>query len=71
VNPVHLLSDTAKHTGDALSIGAIIASFFSWLPQVSALLAVVWFAMRIMESRQQQKINAQLIELNNRKLRDE
>ena len=56
------LSESAKHAGDALSAGAIIASFFSWLPQMSALLAAVWFVLRIFESYQN-------IRLNGRKLR--
>lgn len=43
-------SDTGKHAVDALSVGTIIASLFSLLPQVSALLAAIWFAMRIYEA---------------------
>ena len=57
------LSDSAKHAGDALSIGAIIGTLFSFLPQISALLAAVWFLLRIVETLQS-------IKLNSRKLRD-
>ena len=56
------LSEPVKHTADILSAGAILATFFSWLPQISALLAAIWFALRIFESWQ-------TIRLTGRKLR--
>lgn len=62
MNVLANLSEPAKHSVDALSIGAVIAAFFSWLPQISALLAAIWFCLRIYESWQ-------AIRLNDRKLR--
>jgi hypothetical protein len=41
-----------------------VAAFFSWLPQVAALLTVIWFALRI-------AIGVQEYRLNQRRLRDE
>lgn len=58
---VHL-SDTAKHIGDVLSIGALIGALLSWLPAITAVLVAVWTLMRMVESYQQ-------IKLNHRKLR--
>ena len=58
------LSDTAKHSIDFLSLGALVATLLSWLPAATALLVFVWTAMRVFESYQNIKINA-------RKLRGE
>ena len=52
------LSEGAKHTVDAVSATAIVGSLFSVLPQVSALLAAVWFCLRIFESLQRIRLNA-------------
>jgi hypothetical protein len=43
------LSDTAKHWGDALSIGGLVASLLGWLPGVTALLVLLWTGMRVYE----------------------
>jgi hypothetical protein len=48
-DPLAFLSDTAKHWGDALSIGGLVASLLGWLPGVTALLVLVWTGMRIYE----------------------
>lgn len=56
------MSEGAKHTVDALSAGAVVATFFSWLPQISALLAAAWFLLRI-------AIGIQEFTINRRKLR--
>jgi uncharacterized damage-inducible protein DinB len=55
------LSDTAKHWIDVLSLGAFVATILDWLPEGTAILVLVWTAMRMVESYQQ-------IKLNNRKL---
>lgn len=70
MNPVHYLSEPVKHGVDALALGTLVASLLSFLPALTALLTMVWVVMRIVESRQAQKINAQTIELNARKLRE-
>ena len=56
------LSDTAKHVVDALSVGALVATLFDWIPGVTAVAVLIWTAMRIVESWQS-------IKLNHRKLR--
>jgi uncharacterized damage-inducible protein DinB len=60
---VHL-SDTAKHWIDVLSLGALVATLLDWIPGVTAILVLLWTAMRIYESWQN-------ITLNRRKLRGE
>ena len=51
------LSDTAKHVVDALSVGALVATLFDWIPGVTAVAVLIWTGMRICESWQQIKIN--------------
>ena len=43
-------NETAKQAVDALSIGALIATLFDWLPEVTALAVFVWTCLRIYES---------------------
>jgi hypothetical protein len=62
MNPVHYLSDPAKHTVDALAGVTLLATLLSWLPAIGAVLAVLWTLLRIYES-------VQNIRINNRKLR--
>jgi hypothetical protein len=54
---LHELSEPTKQAVDALSAGAIIATLFSWLPQISALLAAIWFGLRIFETWQNIRLN--------------
>lgn len=56
------MTDTAKHVVDALSIGALMATLFDWVPGVTAVAVLIWTAMRMVES-------FQAIKLNHRKLR--
>jgi len=44
------LSDSFKHFLDYASIGAAVGAFFQLLPNVAALLSVVWLALRIWET---------------------
>lgn len=44
------MSETAKHVVDVFSVGALVATFFQWLPQITALLVLIWTALRIYES---------------------
>lgn len=39
------------YTVDAASAGAIVASFFGYLPSIAALAALVWYIVQICESR--------------------
>lgn len=41
------LSEPTKLAGDAGAIGIAIATFFAWLPNIVALLSLVWLLMRI------------------------
>lgn len=43
--------ETAKHVGDALSVGAVVGTLAGWLPPIAALLTIVYTAIRIYESR--------------------
>jgi hypothetical protein len=56
------LSDEAKHRLDWGAILTAIAAIFSILPQATALLGFIWFALRI-------AIGVQEYRLNGRKLR--
>ena len=56
------LSDGTKHLVDGGAALTALAAFFSILPQATALLGFIWFALRIFESYQN-------IRLNGRKLR--
>ena len=67
---VNHLSDSAKHAVDAVSAGTIIAAFFSWLPEVSALLAAVWFLLRIANEVLDRRIKQQEYQINARKLKE-
>jgi hypothetical protein len=40
-----------KTVGDVLSIGTIVATLLSWLPHIAALLGVVWWCIRISETK--------------------
>jgi hypothetical protein len=64
MNPVHGLSEPVKHAVDALALGTLLATLFSWLPAIASVLTVLWLTMRLVESWQQ-------IRLNGRKLRGE
>lgn len=48
--PVEHMSETAKHVGDVFSVGALVAVFFQWLPEITALLTMFWIMLRIYES---------------------
>ena len=45
-----------RAAGDVMASGAVLASFMMWLPPVSALLGVIWFAIQIVESRTMARI---------------
>lgn len=45
------LSDTAKHIGDVISVGAVVGWIFSLLPSIATLLTVIWMLFRVIESK--------------------
>ncbi len=44
------MNETAKHAVDAISLGALFATLFDWLPEVTAFAVFVWTCLRIYES---------------------
>lgn len=48
--------DDIKHFVDTASIGAMIGAFVGWLPHISALLTVIWMALRIYETKTVQRL---------------
>ena len=44
------MNEHAKTIVDVTSIGALIATFAGWLPNISALLTAIWVAIRIWET---------------------
>ena len=48
-------SEQIKHTGDALSIGTVIATLAGWLPALAALATLVWTGIRIYETKTVQR----------------
>ena len=49
-------TDAARHFGDAVSLGVVVATIAEWLPAVAALLTVIWTAIRIYETRTVQRL---------------
>lgn len=49
-------TETIKTFFDWGALGTLIATLASWLPGVAALLAVIWWAYRIHETRLQVKL---------------
>lgn len=44
------MNETAKHAVDGLSIGALFATLFDWLPEITAMAVFVWTCLRIYEA---------------------
>ncbi len=45
-------TEILKHSGDGGAVAVAVATFMSWLPDIAALLSVVWLGLRIYESIQ-------------------
>jgi hypothetical protein len=45
-----------KHLLDALSIGTMLGTLFQMLPNIAALLTIVWTAIRILETATVQRL---------------
>jgi FtsH-binding integral membrane protein len=65
VNPVHHLSEPAKHVGDYLAVGSFLASIAAWLiantaliTAITAVVVLAWTLMRMVESYQNIRLNA-------------
>jgi hypothetical protein len=44
------MSETTKHTVDALSVATVAATLAQWLPAVAALFTIIWTGIRIFET---------------------
>lgn len=44
------IPEGAKHLLDALSIGTMLGTLFQMLPNIAALLSIIWTALRILET---------------------
>lgn len=44
---VNHLSEPVKHTVDVLSIGALLTTLVGWVPEVTAVLVLIWTLMRM------------------------
>lgn len=53
---LHHLPDSLKHWLDAFSLTAMLGSLISVLPSVSAVLTVLWMAIRVYETDTVQKL---------------
>lgn len=53
---VHHLSEPAKHNIDLASVGVIVGTVLSWLPDFATVLSIIWFLIRIYETRTVQKL---------------
>lgn len=49
------LPEGFKHLLDALSIGTMLGTIFQMLPNIAALLTIVWTAIRIYETKTVQR----------------
>lgn len=43
-------TEPVTSTLDFSAVGVAVATFFGWLPQVAALLSVIWLVLRIYET---------------------
>ena len=50
------LSSAERHIVDVGSIGVVIATLFSWLPNIAALLSVIWMLIRVYETKTVQRL---------------
>lgn len=47
--------EAIKHVGDAISIGAVLATLAGWLPAIAAALSIFWTVIRIYETKTVQR----------------
>jgi hypothetical protein len=44
------ISETTKHTVDAVSVVTVVATLAQWLPAIAALFTIIWTGIRIVET---------------------
>lgn len=47
--------DTLKHILDALAAGTALGAVFHIMPEIAALLSIIWYGLRIWESKTVQR----------------
>tara|TARA_R110000787_G_scaffold4550_1_gene17225 strand:- start:724 stop:930 length:207 start_codon:yes stop_codon:yes gene_type:complete len=50
MNMISKASKTVQEVGDVCGVSVTCIAFFGWVPKVTAVLAMVWFILRIWES---------------------
>jgi hypothetical protein len=50
------MSDHFKHLVDATAVVTTIATVAGWLPNIAAVLTIIWTAIRIVESKTFQRL---------------
>ena len=50
INMISKASKTVQEIGDYSCLSVTCITFFGWVPKVTAVLAMVWFILRIWES---------------------
>jgi hypothetical protein len=50
------LPDGLKHLLDALSIGTMLGTLFQMLPNIAALITIIWTTIRIFETKTVQRL---------------
>ena len=65
------ISDTTKHVGDLLSVGALIGVLVQALPALTALLTCIWVSVRLYEGILSIKERRLAIKLKERELAGE
>lgn len=48
--------DIVKHAADVTSIGTALATLAGWLPEMAALVSIIWGVIRIYETRTVQRL---------------
>lgn len=51
-----MMNHEAKHLLDVGSVMAVVATLAGWLPNIAALLTIVWTTIRIIESKTFQRL---------------
>ena len=52
---MHFGQDKLATSGDAISIGVVLASLLNFLPEIAALTSIIWTCIRIYETKTIQK----------------
>ena len=48
-DPLAHISETVKHWADASAVGAAVGAYFGWLPEITAIVVLIWSVARLYE----------------------